>query len=701
MMAASSHLKGGSTVSQCWTFVGSLFLTAILCGSMFAQEPATAQPNSDAEWISRDATYTASSVMYWGVLHSPLPSLLTDEGPRHFQDQFAFETKSEPSPHIVISLSGPCLMSGFYLENRKAECQDRAAGLTLWVSLDQQQWQAVWTAEKVAPEWQVQLPRPVQARYVKLGVERTTQFHLRTVKLFGRRMADEPGAAGATRPAMPSNTTQSSTTLPPASTEAAPPEATLPDAAAQAKALNLAKDIYGEEFTKAKTSQQKRALAEKLLQSAEEARDDPAAYFILLKLARDIAVLGGDVALALRAVDEMTETFRVDAYPMEVDAVLRTGKEAGPAQQHSAVVEAALRLIDEAVAKDDFDASRRLGETALASARKTGDKLLLQRVVARNKEVDEIAQTHIEIKDAIAILERTPTDPGANLAMGKYLCLTKGDWEKGIAMLALGDDEKLKAIAVQELKEPATPDEQLQVGHGWWNLAEESQKARTKQILLQRAAHWYERAIPGLTGLSRVRIEKRLEECQPRSADQHSPQAAGPAIADAPRKPKRINGLQTPSLDCTKTSYDFVIGKDFESGKSWVLSMELQILGMRPENQTFFGWGDDRNFQDVIQVYVQGTTLRAVVTDCRTAERQELVHTLGADAFGRWLKVALCFDASALKLRLLLDDMVVQESDSKVMPMPDRPMPIRIGGFQFGQRFYGYVRSCWLANTPP
>ena len=45
--------------------------------------------------------------------------------------------------------------------------------------------------------------------------------------------------------------------------------------------------------------------------------------------------------------------------------------------------------------------------------------------------------------------------PPANLTVGKYYCFQKGDWEKGLPMLALGQDETLKALPPR--KSPASP----------------------------------------------------------------------------------------------------------------------------------------------------------------------------------------------------------------------------------------------------
>src|SRR5262249_55950327 len=102
-------------------------------------------------------------------------------------------------------------------------------------------------------------------------------------------------------------------------------------------------------------------------------------------------------------------------------------------------------------------------------------------------------------------------DPDANLALGKYLAFSKGDWEKGLPHLALGKDEKLKALALQDLEKPTTTADQVKLADAWYDTAQE---APVKSRLQARAYFWYKEALAGATGLNKARIEKRLAELE-------------------------------------------------------------------------------------------------------------------------------------------------------------------------------------------
>jgi len=74
------------------------------------------------------------------------------------------------------------------------------------------------------------------------------------------------------------------------------------------------------------------------------------------------------------------------------------------------------------------------------------------------------------------------------------------------------------------------PTGQSKLADDWWNLAEK-EKDWTKAAVQSRAAHWYEQALPKLTGLDKVKVEKRLETAatqghpiSPRSASGRRPE---------------------------------------------------------------------------------------------------------------------------------------------------------------------------------
>ena len=116
--------------------------------------------------------------------------------------------------------------------------------------------------------------------------------------------------------------------LSPVLAEEPPEKASVPNANAQAEAAKLIHEVYGDECAAAKTAAAKQSLAKKLLQKASEADKDQAGRFGLLRLSRDIATEALDGATAFEAIDEMDQSFQIDALEMKL-AVMAKGASRG------------------------------------------------------------------------------------------------------------------------------------------------------------------------------------------------------------------------------------------------------------------------------------------------------------------------------------------------------------------------------------
>ncbi len=284
----------------------------------------------------------------------------------------------------------------------------------------------------------------------------------------------------------------------------------VPPDAAQAESTKLIKEVYGGEWAAAKTPAGKQALAKKLLGKASESKDDPASQFVLLRLTRDIATQLGDGQTAYQAIDAMAETFQVDVLGMKMTVLTKCASAAQYPPQHKAIVEEALKLLDQAVSQDNFTVTDEFGKFALAEARKALNRKLLSQAQGRVAEVTGLAKAYEEVKTARVKLQKTPDDAEANLVVGKHLCFVKGEWDKGLPMLAFGKDEALKALAAKEQAGVSSSAEQAKLGDGWWDVAEK-QEGTAKRQTQAHAGYWYQQALPGLSGLTKDKVQKRVE----------------------------------------------------------------------------------------------------------------------------------------------------------------------------------------------
>jgi len=295
-------------------------------------------------------------------------------------------------------------------------------------------------------------------------------------------------------------------------------KAPVPSEAEQEKARKLVLEVYQKQYDRATDPEDQLALARKLLAGVQEGENEPAERFVLLVMARELAERGRNWPAAAEAIDELAAGFRVDAVGMKAQVLEDFAKVARMPPDHGAIAEAALPLVEEAAAQEDFALAGRLAKLAQGEAGKSRNRELQIAARASQKRVQEMARAFAGVEAARAVLKDAPKDPDANRVVGRYLCFVRGDWAGGLPRLASSSDETLKAVAQKDLAAPASPAEMVALGNQWWDLGEKEDSEGQKPLRL-RSAHWYRAAIDELPqGLERDRVQERLQKIAPLEA---------------------------------------------------------------------------------------------------------------------------------------------------------------------------------------
>jgi hypothetical protein len=295
-----------------------------------------------------------------------------------------------------------------------------------------------------------------------------------------------------------------------------PARVAVPSAAEQATAMKSAQDAYKDQYAQAKTPKAREALAAKLLdQARQSATGDSAGTFVLLRMARDLALQTADGLTAFQAIDAIEEKFEIDAAAMKMETLAELVKKAHTQLDHLSIAEQATRLMDEASAAGSFASAAQIGKLAVAEGAKAHDRDIVLLARRRLKEIQEAIKLGEQFKAAQAKLADEPDDPDANTTASTYYCFLMNDWEKGLPHLAKGHDAALKSLAQRELREsPKDPADRVKLADAWWDLAQKADGRRKEKMLLH-AGSWYAKAQPALPpGTVKLQIEKRLDEIE-------------------------------------------------------------------------------------------------------------------------------------------------------------------------------------------
>ncbi len=280
----------------------------------------------------------------------------------------------------------------------------------------------------------------------------------------------------------------------------------VPDAATLRASESAARKTFS--IDQAKTPKDKGDLARTILNAtAGSAPGDPD-FYARLRAARDLAAAAADPRTALLAIDTMAGAFEVDAAE---EKVLLLTKATVRAPDASVWARACLEAARQMSAGDEHEAAGKVAARAESLAVAAKDLPLRDEARERIKEYTECRREWDRIKPSLATLKSAPDDPAACTAIGRYLCLFKEDWDKGLPLLAKGTDGPLKSLAEQEVAKPADAAAQAAIGEGWAVQSEkelQTPKARAKA----HAVDWLERSLPGLSGPAKTAAEKRLSQ---------------------------------------------------------------------------------------------------------------------------------------------------------------------------------------------
>lgn len=253
----------------------------------------------------------------------------------------------------------------------------------------------------------------------------------------------------------------------------------------------------------------RRDFAARLLTEADLKPDGSAEQFVLLLASAQASAEGADFATCQSTLNRMTEGYDVDAARLEAivaaKAVVTTDN---PVDTEDSCRQA-LEFVDQLTLDGEFATADRL--LALVRTAAGSDPTFARKVQNRTNAIAAIRSAAPRVAPQIEKLKANPQDPAANTAVGHFDCLVKGDWPRGLPLLASGSDAALKSLATQDLAAPTGGDERAALADAWWDYAAQSNGV-PKARALARAATWYTAAVPTLAAERKARVQRRLSE---------------------------------------------------------------------------------------------------------------------------------------------------------------------------------------------
>jgi hypothetical protein len=271
------------------------------------------------------------------------------------------------------------------------------------------------------------------------------------------------------------------------------------------------RDLFRAEFARTKPAELV-ATARMLLDHARNTKDDMIGKYALLDSALDLAVDNGDVNLSKEIVLDIITFYDVDSLKLKAETLLELGRATlVPAMKH-VYFQGAWPVVRELMEGERYEFVPRLAGLLLPIAQLYKDRQLIQDVKDAERDARELREAYEPLQPLVDRLAKSPDDPEACAALGKFRCFHAGDWARGLPLLAKGNETALAKLAGRDLASPTDGKAQMELGDGWRELAKSAGGTRQELEVNERAAYWYGRARESLGGLDAAKVTQSLNE---------------------------------------------------------------------------------------------------------------------------------------------------------------------------------------------
>ena len=303
----------------------------------------------------------------------------------------------------------------------------------------------------------------------------------------------------------------------------------VPDAAAQKAAKSEVREVYRARFAQSRSPIDKGLLAGELFRQATETKDNPLVRYVLLAEARDLAVAGGDSTRLREAVLEMAKGYEVDALQEQARVLSEAAESPLPSLVRNSLGRAAVGLAQEAIQADEYEAARQLAKAGFSLASsvivsKGRDVQTIRQATELSESIPWYKEQHDRAQAAEKALRQDADNAKAILFLGKYYTLVKDQWPRGLPLLVKSGDPTLKALAEAELamRESPEPAEMATLGDQWMAAVPAVEKPM-QGFVRRRALHWYETALPRLSGFTQSRVARAVQDLKEGELNRRKP----------------------------------------------------------------------------------------------------------------------------------------------------------------------------------
>lgn len=272
-----------------------------------------------------------------------------------------------------------------------------------------------------------------------------------------------------------------------------------PSGEALAKAEQKVETMFAKPWKTAKTLPDRLAVPIAIYNAGVQTNDEPVLRYALLREAGRRAAALGDVATACDAVERLGREFQTDPLADKLTAAGDALQKTRSPTQLATIAMMSLLLADRAMNEVRLDEARKFAKLAESAGRRARHHDLATAAEHQQTLVRRGQEQHAQLAAAIERLRQQPDDAEANRATGLYRCLVRGDWRRGLPLLARSGDAPLAEIARLEPLAGKDPSRRAALIDAWRAAAQTQTGPQTGPLRTEcerQAKYWYDRGLP-------------------------------------------------------------------------------------------------------------------------------------------------------------------------------------------------------------
>jgi formylglycine-generating enzyme required for sulfatase activity len=310
-----------------------------------------------------------------------------------------------------------------------------------------------------------------------------------------------------------------------------PKKHAIPSAPVREAMLTQMKEIYRDR--KVNTLDEANKLINELRDLAFKTKNPDEKFVLLCRVAQCACVIK-DADMMLHTIDEIGNDFEIDPFSVKEKMLVEFAEGADRPQAVERLFNSAQGVIDAALAAERYDIALSIATAVNKACQRREGKDWRSQAQSRRGSIDALRTHWRAFKDGEASLKSDANDGDANLAVGRWWCFDKNDWNRALPYFAKGSDEAMKLVSAHDLaQKPDQLDDNLRLADDWRDLGFHYSDYQREPIL-RRAIGYYERALGMMEpGLKKATVEKRLADVK--AAVQNN--AVGRKVAIVGKKP--------------------------------------------------------------------------------------------------------------------------------------------------------------------